>query len=591
MANKNRDTEDREYIEVAGHRIEKDDERSYIPDGLPDEDVLIQQQDGIPENDVTDDMLTSDLENAESWLTYNKGLRSIGYSPAEMITSDNVDSLEQVYFVETESVGLESNPLVVPGDPPVLYFTEENITLHAVNARTGEEFWQFQPELPDDPGGIIHSRGAAVYGDKVYFTTPQAEIVALDRYSGELQWRESTLNEKQQSFGEQEWRLSITQAPMAYDGKILSGQSSDAGGWTASVAHDAETGEKVWHRSNAPPEEYVGETWKFANNATWMTAAIDPETDTVYWSAGNPNPMYNGTVRPGPNKNSNSIIAIDTNTGELKWENQLIPHELWDADVCNPPMIIDADTLYDEFSEEYSEEIADTNRIVSHDWKGGWNYVLDAEDGRLLQRSEPFAEPGGEAYLKPVPAGQENEAPFFPIPAAEWGPQAYSPQTGLHYVGVADAGRYLWSDPNWQYKPDEQTFQGRGGGHRGIPPEDLEELGREGYASVVAIDPMSGRSVWETRIEEVNPENIGGRYAPGGTTATAGGVVFNGASSGHLVAFDAESGDKLASYETQTQFRGQRIQAGPITWVDPEEDRQYVAVTGFDGLYTFATSA
>lgn len=549
---------------------------------------LARIQDGVPELSVTDEMLAEN--SANSWLHYHKNAEQNGYTPVDRLTPDNVDNLELEWEYGVESSAHQTAPVVVPSDPPVMYFTEGDLTVHAVNARTGEEYWTYQYSMPEDIdewGGINgRHRGVAVRDDTVYYGVYTPEIVALDRYTGEERWTVTTLSPDQQELGYEQQRISFTAAPVAYDGKILFGQSSDSEGWTHFGAVDADSGEQLWTRTAIPPDEWVEETWRFGNGAAWMNPTVDTETGIAYFSCGNPNPMYNGTVRPGPNKWSNSILAVNADTGEMEWGNQLIPHELWDADVCSPPAVFEID---DYIAHEDSEEQVETptRRVVSHDWKGGWTYTIDAESGQLLARTDEHSPTGGPAFFEVLPRGEENEEPYFPIPSTEWNPGTYHPGTGFRYVGVCDAGRYLYADPDWEYiheNPDE-SGGGLGGSHRAVPPEDLEEWDREGWAAIKAYDPRFGGEKWEYRFEDMDLEEIGGRYGPGSVMSTAGNLVFAGSSGGNVVALDAETGEKQWDYDTESDLR---VQGGVITWDDPNDERQYLAVATHERVLGFA---
>lgn len=195
----------------------------------------------VPKESITDEMIRSDRERADSWLVWNKGLQQQGFAPTETITPDNVDQLELEYEVpdldeKPETVTFKgeeprSNPIIVPTDPPVAYFTEGDYTTRAINARTGDHLWQYKPQMPDEVGGIRGwHRGVAVYGDTVYLALPTVEVVALNRYTGEQRWRKRYFSEFQREEMPNPNRVSVTQAPVAYDGKLFVGQTADFGG-------------------------------------------------------------------------------------------------------------------------------------------------------------------------------------------------------------------------------------------------------------------------------------------------------------------------------------------------------------------------
>ncbi|PCR89015.1 outer membrane protein assembly factor BamB family protein [Natrinema ejinorense] len=533
-------------------------------------DEAASTQASIPRRDISDQMLRDDTTNADSWLTYNKGLEQLGYSPADRIDTTNVHTLAETYTLDTESSGLEVNPLVVPGDPPVMYYSVQDVwKVEAVNARTGEQFWSSEISFPEDVKSRLYAinRGVAVWGDAVYVATPVPSIVAFDRYTGEELWTKDLLIEEQI-----EDRAFVTQAPMAYDETVFVGQSSDYATFTTMSALDAETGEILWQRRTAPKDEWVAETWRYASASPWMSPAIDPETDTVLFSTGNPDPAFNGLVRPGPNRESCSVIAVDAKSGDVKWSTQISPHDLWDYDVHTTPQIID---VYPSDGDD-----CEPLRAVLITWKAGWLYLLDIETGRILERSPPFAKQGGPAFLSLPPAGEENAETMYPAieGATEWPLDAYSPKTNLTYVGANSAGQKVWSDPDWTaetYDPDSGFA--RGGGVAQIDDEDQG-------SSVVAVDVGRGEIAWEHELQDTDPDWSSVRAFTGGSTATGGNVVFHGSPRGHLIALNAETGKRL-----WRDRAGGRITAAPVVWDDSTTGEQYVAVAADDRIVVYSS--
>lgn len=568
--------DDIDYSEIDG----PEDRQKYLGTvEVPEDERIDEYQGETPVTEVTDQMLREDATDPTSWLQYNGNLAQTGYAPADRLTTDNVGDLSVEYAIETESRGLETNPVVVPGDPPQMYFTQRTglllgrqeereaqnfVAVRAVNARTGEEFWTAQYEMPENVSrnneAIRVNRGVAVYGDKVYVGTADTKLVAFDRASGETVWETSLLLE-----GQEQPRVSFTEAPVAYDGKLFIGQAGDANGWTAVLAVDAESGEILWEQPTVDRDAWVGETWKFSSASGWMSPTVDAESDTVFWSLGNPDPMLNGLVRPGPNTYSNSVIALDANTGEIKWNHQLIPHELWDYDVHTTPMVFDI------------EVDGERRRVVTTDWKAGWTYMIDVETGDLIDRSSPFARQGGETFLEMPPAGADNAETMSPTTtgATEWPPDAYSRKTGYKYLGVTNATTEVWYDPDWAWGPD--NYDAYGGGAEGL----LEG----NSAEVVAMDQASGDIVWSHELEDVESNWPDVRLFPGGNTATGGNVVFHGSSGGHMIALDAETGEKLWQHDT-----GGRITASPVVWDDPDDGKQYVSVAADNRIVTYSVS-
>ena len=518
---------------------------------------------------VTDELITGDEDSAESWLQYNGNLAQDGYSPADRITADNVSELSEAYTVTTPYSGLETNPVVVPGDPPEMYFTsigpveeedgpDNRITVHAVNARTGEELWTSDYGYPNGSSGSLQvNRGVTVYGDNLYIGTQDANVVSFDRETGEQNWSTSVLLE-----GQSQIRTHITETPIAYDGKIFVGQAGDTAGWSAICAVDAESGEIAWTQRTHDQDGWVADTWKYSSCGAWMTPAVDAETDTLLAAVGNPGPAYNGVVRPGPNNYSDSIMALDPETGEVKWNNQFSPHEVWDWDVHATPQVFDL------------EVDGETRRAVSHNWKAGWRYILDVETGELITRTEPYARQGGEGFFSPPPLGEENAVEVSPVVygATEWPPDAYSRNSGLHYVGSLNASQEIWRS-NWEYTEDTLDWQGGG-----------TKVASEGTTvEIVAQSAATGETEWTFPLPDVEEGTNPAIAYPGGTTATGGGLVFSGSAGGHMYALDDETGEQLWSADT-----GGRITASPVVWDDPDAGKQFVAVTSSNKVVVYA---
>ena len=526
----------------------------------------------IPKLAVTTEMLRDDAEREDSWLQYDKGLGQRGYTPADQLDTENVGSLKQKYSIPTDSAGMETNPIVVPTDPPVMYYTTSNLAVVAANARTGEQYWKFKYALPQDAAGQTGwNRGVAIWQDKVFFATTDSHLVALNRYTGEREWETLLLTEEQQNMGQPK-RMSITQAPLAYDGKILIGMSGDFGGWTVVSAVNAETGEPQWQTTMAPKDEWVDENWRFASNAPWMSPSVDPQTNTVFYAVGNPCPMLNGAVRPGPNKHSNSVVAVDIESGEIKWASQMLAHGLWDYDGHTTPNVFDMEM-----------ENGETRRVVSTDYKAGWTYVYDAETGQLVERTKPWSKQDHEwadSFLALPPRGEDNAGVAWPGTSGgtEWPPGAYDPQSGMRYLAGVDAAQSMFYDPNWEYDPHgdiELAVAGEYG-----PTQDTTH-----DAFVQALDPKTGDLAWRTELTDVSSSWSHWRIWPGGVTATGGDLVFVATSGGNVMALDAQNGDRLWSGSTDAD----RITAAPVVWTDPYEQTQYVAVAADDEIVVWSS--
>ncbi len=557
--------------------VEPEDRIDFIDTGTvaqQDEHTLNQE---APGSAITQRHLLDDYNTPESWLQYNGNLLQSGDTPVSRLTPNNVATLSQAYVIETDSAGLQNNPVIVPGDPPVMYITQGNQVVRAVNARTGDEYWEFRYSTRREGASAgTRNRGVALYGDNVYFAAHDLHMVALDRYTGELQWTQDFMMEEQiDEMPNAVQRVSNTEAPLVYDGKLFIGASGDAAGWTHLTVMDTSDGEIINQHRVAPKSEWIGDSWQFSSGAAWMSPSVDPQTDTAFFATANPDPMLNGAVRPGPNKFTNAIIAVDTQSGDIKWTNQIHSHELWDYDVGHvTPYVFDAEIDGEE------------HRLVSVDNKTAWTYMIDVETGKLIDRTDAWGRqehrfgswPDSE-FLNLPPWGQENAAnmtPTFPG-ATEWPPDAFSRRTGYRYVGYVDAEDTVATDPSWEFGPE--NFDGFGGFWQ---PD--AEFGNTAYFQ--AIDLESGEVQWRTEVADVNPDLTSSAAFLGGVTATTGGVVMAGSSGGSLIAYDDESGDQLWMDDT-----GGRITASPVVWDDPIAGEAYVAVSSNDRIIVYSGGA
>lgn len=519
-----------------------------------------------PGSDVTAEQLAADDDDPTSWLQYNKGYKQRGYSPASRITPENADQLSSEFSIELG--GAQQTPIVVPsgeGEDPVMYIPEgQNVT--ALNARTGDIYWTYEHELVYEPNIVRNQRGLTVWQDKIIYTASDLRLIALDRYTGEKLWQTHAVSERQkEKMTPSTKRLTNSGAPLIYDGVVLKGQSGEGGNWSAFMAFDADTGEKLWDYNVIPTEYWLDETWRFGDGAPWTTPSVDPESGTVFFTTGNPSPQINGEVRPGPNKHSDSVVAIDIESGEEKWVHQLTAHDWWDYDAY----------LSSVFDVEIDGE---TKRVVGAKDKTGWIYIIDAETGQLLRRSEPHAMQGAELPMFSLPpAGEENKKEQSPtaIGATDWHPSGYSPDTGYYYLDSNDDIWEPWYNPEWEFDADSLEHSVGGGKPFPYPAESGERATR-----VAAIDAATGEIAW-TQSYEFNPWQFAG-----GNTPTGGNVLFGGANNGTFRVMNAETGDIVHEMDW-----GSPISVSPVTWDAPAEGKQYVAVMGGGQLEVFSVEA
>lgn len=482
------------------------------------------------------------------WLTYSGDYSGRRFSPLTKVTTANVDELqvEWLYQMDTEEQRVETTPLVVDG---VMYVTEPPGSVHALDAATGEELWTFDRPVPDDIPGVYGkiNRGVAVLGNTVYVGTLDAHLIAIDATDGTLRWK-TEISDYRKGY-------TVTGAPLAVKDKIITGISGGIHGIRGFLdAYDAETGERVWrfHTVPGPGQEgngsWEGDSWKTGGGATWVTGSYDPELDLLYWGVGNPAPPYDGSDREGDNLFTNSVVALDSDSGRLRWHFQFTPHDLHDWDSAQVPVLVD-DVRRD-----------DSDHLLLWANRNGFFYALDRETGDLLGshrlgrvtwagRIDSTGRPDMKDGVAPSKMGTVVYPGFLGV--TNWWPPSYSPETDLFYVPT-------WEQGNVFYRREAEYREGerfQGGFAASVPGEDPKNYIR-------ALDPRTGRIVWERQL---------GGESWGGTLSTAGDLLFV-ASDRSFRAFSAETGDELWRFRT-----GGKANAGPITYSVDGEQRIAVA--------------
>lgn len=540
--------ENDEAVKAANEHELEEIEEGYKLQGTPSQSITQQYAvDEIPKKPVTQEMLNETTTDQTSWLTYGGGYEQQRYSSANVITPDNVTNLELEYLVETGIAdSMEGSPLIVPGDPPIMYQTNGPDHGKAINARTGKVLWSYTYANPD---GLIlccdtNNRGFGILGDTLFMTTLDSGVVALDRYTGEQKWYTST--------GKWQDGYSATWAPTPYNGMVITGSAGGEYGVRGFVtALDAKSGKQKWKTETRPKDQWVGDSWKQGSTTTWMSRTIDRHNDVIFSPVGNPGPDFDGAVRPGPNRFSVGTLALDANSGKPKWNYQESPHDTWDYDSSSPKVLI-RDQKVDGKKKD----------IVVSPGKTGWVQTLDATNGKLLKRSEPTVQHLNT--FKEVPHVGDQGISFVPGAQGgnDWQPPSYSPKTGLVYMKQQNTPQQIW----WQHQEYSP-----GGGYFGGTfhdwPDVNEPDGWNGKTSaVVAVNPRTGKRVWREWIEDDS-------YLWGGSMTTAGGLTFLGTQKGNFVAYDGKSGDRL----WQMQL-GAPICSSPSSWYDPGTNKQYIAV-------------
>ncbi|WP_315741267.1 MULTISPECIES: methanol/ethanol family PQQ-dependent dehydrogenase [unclassified Bradyrhizobium] len=507
------------------------------------------------------DQLVKGATDTANVLNYGMGYNLQRFSPLTQINKDNAKNLVPVWnysFADDRSE--ESQPLVYQG---VLYVTTHNATM-AVDAKTGKQIWKSKIDYPAETPRVvccgIINRGAALYDGKVFRTTLDANVIALDAKTGKELWRQKAADIKE--------GYSMTVAPLVADGVVLTGISGAEFGTRGFIdGWDPATGKHLWRTHTVPsPDEpggdtWKGDTWKLGGGSTWITGSYDPEQNTVFWGVGNPGP-FNAAVRPGDNLYTCSVLALDPKTGKMKWHFQFSPNNPFDYDAVAEMVLADMNVE------------GKPTKVLMNANRNGFFYVLDRTNGKLLA-ANPYVKVNWASSIdlktgKPVEtdvtrdAREGKKVTVYPsiLGGKNWEPMSFNPQTGLAYANTLVFGGH--------YKTEPATYKA-GEWYLGMDLTDLWDWPEGPRGQLKAIDPMTGKTKWE------QPSDIP-RFS--GVLSTAGGVVFSGKLTGEFEAFDADSGKKLWQFQTGSGIEGQ-----PVTW--QQDGVQYVAVTsGYGGVYS-----
>jgi alcohol dehydrogenase (cytochrome c) len=483
---------------------------------------------------ITDSMMLNATSDDNNWLLHGRTYDNQRYSPLRQITADNVRSLSPVALVQTGmTASFETTPIVVNG---VMYITTPVVNgkmlIMAVNAATGERLWDVTYNLGAYQvccGPV--NRGVAVGYGKVYVVTLDDHLLALDAADGHTLWNSTIVNSQ--------YGYSETLAPQIYDGMIIVG--SAGGEWALRgfvAAYDAKSGQQRWRWMSTDPKTYSGKSAATGGAMVWTTPAIDPRLGLVIFSTGNPNPDLDGSGRQGANLYSDSIVALDVHTGQLKWYYQEVNHDVWDYDAVSNVVLFDV------------HQNGETIPAAAEAGKVGWVFILDRRTGKLIRKSDPYVMMSKNMFSTPTRAGVDM------LPGAnggaEWSPPAYSPQT--HYLYILAMNQLM----RFTTKPAASGpgLIRLGSAFTNVPKDGIQN------GPFVALDVETGKIAWQYTA----PQPL-----IGGALATAGNLVFMGEGNGWFDAFNARTGDRVWRYNL-----GAGVNAPPITYQVNGE--QYVAV-------------
>ncbi len=491
---------------------------------------------------------------AENWLTYHGDYGAQRYSTLSAINRDTARNLvpQWTYHVENGR-RLECTPIVSDG---LMFITNSN-EVHALDARTGRVIWRYRE---DGAAKSTVNRGVALLGDSVFFVTGDAYLVALNRTTGALRWHKQYADVKQGYFA--------SLAPLALKDRVLVGVSGGDSGMRGFVAaYSASTGEELWRFYTVPAKGEPGaDTWgefdtRYGGGATWMTGTYDPDLNLTYWSTGNPWPDYVGKDRRGANLYTDSIVALDANTGKLRWYFQFTPHDTHDWDAQSIPVLVDLPVN------------GQVRKLLVHPNRNGFLYALDRVSGQYIT-AHPFVKlldwaKGIDASGKPIEVPDLDPTPngkkVCPSTrgASNWMSPSWSPVEQLLFVPTLEqCDLYV----GMEHSP-EPMHDLAGGGGGPVP-------GEPGRFYLRALNPLTGECKWEVPMS-----GPGTMWA--GTVATAGGLVFFGNDEGDLVAVNSATGQDLWHYNM-----GQMLTASPMTF--SVAGKQYVSIASATDVFTFA---
>ena len=523
---------------------------------------------------VTFDRLVRAKQEPQNWLVYSGSYMSQRHSELTQVTPENVKNLETAWIFqlnsrEPTSTRFEVTPLVVDG---VMYIVQPPNDVIALDATNGRMFWtySYNPSPQSRPCCGRVNRGVAILGDRLFMGTIDGHLIALDTKTGRPVWDVTVVNP--------EAGYALVAAPLVVKDKVILGPAGGEFGIRGFLAaYDVATGKEAWRFYTIPGpgefgfESWQGDAWKTGGGSVWLTGSYDPDLNLTYWGIGNPGPDWNGDNREGDNRFSNSVVALDADTGRLKWHFQFSPHDEFDYDAVQIPVLADANWQ------------GSPRKLMYFANRNGCFYVLDRATGQFLS-GKPFVEvnwaKGLDAKGRPIRiAGKAPSAPPGTLISpgnqggTNWYSPSYSPRTGLFYIPT-------WANYRSLYVRDKVEYvEGRrfaGGGARAEVPgirvgANSYSKENEGYGAVRAIDPNTGELKWEFKMSDLTWAGI---------LTTASNVLFSGGNEGYFYALDARNGNLL--WKT---IVGGSVRSGPMTY--SVGGKQYVAACAGSALFVF----
>jgi alcohol dehydrogenase (cytochrome c) len=508
----------------------------------------------------------------QNWMMYSGTYGSQRYSKLDQIHSGNVRDLEQKWVFQAESLEkFETTPLVVDG---IMYITQAPSDALALDASSGRVFWIYRhhsaPDVKPCCGSV--NRGLAILGDTLFLATLDAHLVALDAKTGRPLWDVKVANP---STG-----YTMTLAPLVVKDKVIVGVAGGEFGIRGFIAaYDARTGREAWRFNTVPgPGEAGHDTWppgawEHGGASIWVTGSYDPALNLTYWGIGNPGPDWNPAQREGDNLYSDCVVALDADSGKLKWFFQFTPNDPYDYDSTQVPVLVDATWK------------GAARKLMMWANRNGFFYVLDRATGQFLA-GYPFVKVNWAKGLddkgRPVSTPQPENTPTFPgvQGATNWYSPSYSPRTGMFYVSAWEDYASIFVKEHQEYREGQHFVGGRpasplptGQSMPGIKRGPINSWTEAaGHGALIAIEPETGERKWKFLMTDVTDSGI---------LTTATDLLFTGGREGYFHALDARTGALL----WKTSLGGQ-IASGPISY--QVAGKQYVSVAAGHSLFTFA---
>ena len=514
-----------------------------------------------PRQVSSQEILAGLKDDGGSWLTFGGNYANHRYSPLTQLTPTNVGRLVPQWTFQTNTLGnFETTPILRDN---VLYVTGPQNVAWAIDARSGRQIWRYRRELPATGltacCGLVN-RGFGVLGDKLFMTTLDAHLLALDMKTGDIVW-DATLEDYKVGY-------AATIAPIVAKDKVIVGVAGGEFGVRGFIeAYDAQTGKRAWRFYTIPgPGEpghdtWAGDSWKIGGTGVWVTGAYDPDLNLLYYGTGNPGPDYHSESRLGDNLYSDSVVALDADTGKLKWHYQFTPHDVHDWDATEVPILADM-----TINGQMRKTLMFANR-------NGFFYTLDRTNGAVIV-AKPFVvttwakEIGKDGRPVELPGHMPDEKGETTCPDITGGtnfwPPSYDPKSRLFFVNAREvcATYYSWKP---DYKPGDRFTGGAA--------QRVTGRGVEVYGALRALDPTTGEKKWEYKY--MTPSSAG-------LLTTASNLIFSGDAEGNVLALDSRSGKLVWRYQMGATLHG----TSPITYM--LDGRQHVLVPAGTTLTAWA---